>query len=279
MKTKLVTALVIFTILVLSAIPSLAARNITLPYEMKFDSGSITDLVWIKNGGTVTQISSGGWSGGYVKTTPPTSAPGGDGEYNALGYFYFSPVARLNIRFLMKVGTTYYSSLIGRINKFIDVWGTSNRYGIMGFNATYDGTFVTPGVWTSDYSAYYFNNNPDYAASREPYGLFRVSNAANHGGEWICYEYEINSTEGTTTITVTEADGTVTTIGPVTGRMPGTAMTNFLIGGYYNAHSVNNVNNYLSLDELKISNTRIGPPDGFVGGGILPPNNFRKTSP
>ena len=281
MKIKCLISLVIVAILI-STTPSMASRNISLPYEMKFDAGDdwTSDLVWIGGGGcttraSVTHQSSGGWSGGgHAKIIPPQVAccDGINGCMAALGSFVGFSTTRLNIRALYKLGPTYYSSYRdaggGLYNKFIDVHGGadgSTRFGILGL-VGYRTTYCRWGV-SADEGCYLYNANPVCHNNDPP--AFKYD-GTEHSGEWISVEYEIDSLADTTTIYITEADGTFTTWShrnTTSGNM-----NRIEIGGFYNPIFISDPGTYLLIDELKISNTYIGPPEGFVGKPAAPIN-------
>jgi hypothetical protein len=57
-------------------------------------------------------------------------------------------------------------------------------------------------------------------------------------------------------------------------------MNDFYIGGYHNGYFVSDPGTYMLIDELKISNSRIGTPSGFTGSAALsPPQNIRAILP
>jgi hypothetical protein len=265
--------------------PALAARSISFPFELKFDSGDnwTADLAWEDCGGTVTHVTLGCWSGGCAKITPPTSACAGggiNGGMASLGNFEGFSTERLNIRMLLKVGPTYYRSARdggGTLeNKFIDVHGGNDgnaRLGILGFQAHYTSEGPPP---NTDYYAFGPMSNPytEFVFASPPSGggiensPFRVSDTAHHGGEWICVEYEINTNADTTSVVITEANGNQTTI-----RTPSSNtgnMNRFYIGGYHNGFFVPDPDTYMLIDELKVSNTYIGPPPTFIGSVPTP---------
>lgn len=255
--------------------PSMASRDVSLPHEMKFDSGDdwTSDLVWVGGGEcttgcTVTHQSSGGWSGGHAKIIPPQVAccDAINGCMCALGSFTGFSTTRLNVRALYKLGPSYYSNYVnaggGLYNKFIDVHGgaeSGTRFGILGL-VGYDTDYCRWGV-SADEGCYLYNANPVCHNNDPP--AFKYD-GTEHSGEWISVEYEIDSLADTTTIYITEADGTLTTW-THTNTTSGN-MNRIEIGGFYNPIFTVDANTYLLVDELKISNTYIGPPTGFTGG-------------
>jgi hypothetical protein len=291
MKKTLLMAFVVCAVLILMAVPSMAARNINLPFELKFDGGDnwTADLAWAECGGTVTHVTSGCWSGGCAKITPPTSACTGggiNGGMASLGNFEGFSTERLNIRILLKVGPSYYRSARNgggsMVNKFIDVHSSSGaRFGILGFQAHFTSAGPPP---NTDYYAFGLMSVPSQSyvfASPPSRGWiedspFRVSDTANHGGEWICVEYEINAIADTTSVFITAANGNQTMISTSSSNTG--SMNLFVIGGYHNGYFVSDSSTYMLIDELKVSTARIGPPAGFTGGQaniIAAPSNLR----
>jgi len=193
----------------------------------------------------------------------------------ALGNFEGFSTARLNIRFLLKVGSAYYSSARNAggsmINKLIDVHGgVSTRFGVLGFQAHYTSDGPPP---DTDYYAFGASTNPSqnyvYGSppnSGEVYDSpFKIGDATHHGAEWICVEYEIDGDADTTSVFITESNGSQTTISAASTNTG--FMNVFYIGGYHNGYFVSDPGTYLLIDELRISDTYIGAPLGFTSGG------------
>jgi len=286
MRVKLLLALVIGTILVIATY-AMAARSITLPYEMKFNSGDdwTSALAWKGGGGcdtrcSITHQSTGGWSGGSAKIIPPQVAccDSINGCMCALGSFNGFSTARLNIRALYKFGPTYYSSFRnaggGLYNKFIDVHNTSGvRSGIFyligeGSASAWFGLFNGGCAW--------WNNTPGCRLGSPLVSL----TATQNNNQWISLEYELNS-GGVTKAYMYKSDGTYATW-TSQDTIPSGNMSQIEIGGFYNSIHAVDSGTWILIDELKISNTYIGPPEGFVGGGegeVSAPVNLRVISP
>jgi hypothetical protein len=270
-KLILIFSFITFSIMYLAGNAN-ADRTISLPYSTDFTTNNISDLVLQACGGTVT-YSSNGYSGGAVKITPPTSACAGggvNGGTTGIGWFGGFSVPRINIRFLIKVGPTYTASHRGYIqNKFVNVHGTggsSVRKGILTLD--YDSTgFTTPGVYPEPTNWTVYRSpgtiNADHVSSSSPFKIYDNSEKSN---VWVCFEYEINLTNETARLIITQANGTTTEI--ATASSPGGLNNAIMIGGYYNGYSVADDGNWLLIDNLSISATGyIGPPSGFASGG------------
>lgn len=243
------------------------ARTISLPYATNFTTDDLNDIRWTDCAATVTHSSSGGYAGtGASKHTPPTSAcTSENGGMSSIGNFEGFSTARLNVRFLIKFGSSYVTNKQGAVNKFIDVHdGSGTRYGILGLHK--EESTMSPAVCPYTSSWYVFRS-PGTADEDHYFANASLSwTDAILGGAWYCLEYEINTTAGTTTMWWTKADGTQTS---VTSPMDETGnMTTVYIGGYHNGYGTEDTNNYLLIDNLVISNTYIGPPAGFLTGDL-----------
>lgn len=257
-------------LLLVVALPSDAARTITLPYAENFTTDTLADIRWTSCAGASVIYSTEGWSGGAVKLIPPTDpCASGNGGMSAIGMFQGFSTNRFNVRFLMKVGPTYAASHRGLIqNKFLDVWGAnSDRQGILTLEYdTTGGAYFTPGVYPEPSNWTVFRSPGTVTEDHYHYNSpFKIFDGGVNSNVWVCYEYEINIAAGTATVTITKEDGTVATIYSVQSS-PSSTITNFYLGGYYNGYSVANSGNWLLIDNLAVSNTTIGPPAGFVGG-------------
>lgn len=242
-----------------------AERTISLPYSTTFDTDDLSDIAWTDCGATVTHSSTGGWSGGAVKMTPPTSAcSSGNGGMSTIGEFLGFSETRINVRFLIKFGSTYVANKQGGVNKFIDVHSSGGtRFGILGLHLA-DGPFMAPAVAPYPSAWYVFRSPGTEEADHDSANATIKWTDASLGGEWYCFEYEINAAGNTTTFYLTKSDGTQQTVTSETS-VAGNMYTLY-IGGYHNGYGTADANNYLLIDNLVISNTYIGPPEGFVGG-------------
>jgi len=254
-----------------------AGRDIELPFEEKFDSGDTwtADLAWVVNGATATHIpSSGCWSGGCAKFTPPYElSVGGNGTYCGMGQFHFDATTQFNVRLLVKLGPTFIETIdldTSTINKFIIVEGTS-RLGILGLCAPSDAYEDPPslvGLGPSDGGSGGYVYTHDYGDWRDgiPQNAeFKIGAIAGYINEWIAVEYELNSTTPHARMYIWTQDGVFN--GEViyldTPAIPSATYIDIL-GGYYNTRHLNqDSDTYMMIDELKMSNSYIGPPAGF----------------
>lgn len=250
-----------------------AERTISLPFELNFDSGNnwTQDLMWVEGTSTGTHITSGGgcWSGGCAKFTPPTR----DSD-NAAGFGRFTGLntRRLNIRFLMKIGTTWFSTARegeeGYGNKLIiNMASAGDRPMAILFPhraspyyyslAPCDGTICefqcggTPNC--------YWPNGNDTFTIEDGIGL------KDYAGQWVCIEHETDLAAGTVKLYIWTLGGELSGLYETQSRTGGGTVTGIdIIGGYYNEYHIADPNTYIMFDELKIDNKFIGPPPGFL---------------
>lgn len=272
------TLIVILSIL-LACSTAYAGRNITLPFEEKFDSGDTwtSDLLWVGNGGTGTHVASEGcWSGGCAKFTPPTSAVSMNGGVNGMGQFTGISTTRLNVRLLVKVGTTYYSTATnaggGVGNKFfIYLLDNASTRPMSIWQPNWIGEdvdYFSPGACNGTECLYQCGGTPDcYWPDGDDTFTWKNGVSGDYAGQWICMEFESDTSTGINTLYVWTQDGVLSGVYMQHSRTGGGNINTIdMIGGYYNHIHTNDANTYIMFDELKISNTYIGPPAGFVGG-------------
>ncbi len=259
---------------------AMAARNISLPFEERFDNGDTWthDLTWVACGGQATHYNSGGWQGGHADFKPPESpcTAGINGGMSTFGRLQGFSASQVNIRMLLRIGSTYYEDLRdgggGYINKFIDVHGgTGHRYGILTINR--GPGFLALGV-LGDHEVYRYVTGGQWIGDAE----FRIDeNGSNaYTDEWICLEYEIRPADNTTRVYIWTQDGRYNGYQIVTNRTQSGPISMIDIGGYYNTYLVNNNSNHLKFDDIRIDDSFIGPPAGFLSGGGSQADN---TSP
>ena len=268
---RIFTALSILLISLMLSVPAYSARNISLPFTENFDSSSYTvDLLFLTNGATHTYLESGGWSGGAAKFTPPTSA----GGYSGLGGFMELSGKVIHVRVLVKIGSTYLSTVhadgYGRQNKWtIVVRDNEGDRGMamLEYAAPDDGDY--PGM--PDYYTFGCceDNSCTYEGDPEqsfPYGLDSFK-STDYEGEWICIEYQYNLTAETSTAYIWTQDGVFNgEYHSYNYENGGAGDWDYIqiIGGYFNGyHSNQDSNTYIMFDELKIDTQYIGPPSGF----------------
>lgn len=238
-----------------------AARSIRLPFVEKFDTDTYQrDLVWITQGATHTWEPSGGWSGGAAKFTPPVTNEG----YSGLGSFTGLSGTHINVRFLIYHGSTYVENEALQ-NKALIIWrGTEQRP--MMISRPYN-DWMTYGACDGTTCRYQGGDFwPDGTDS------FRVGNPPNREAQWICVEFEADSSSGIINIYLHTQDGALS--GLYVSKTMGTPGEQWsyvdIIGGYFHPGGTADANNYFKIDELAISDRYIGPPQGFVTGARRP---------
>ena len=267
-KFKIIFFTIIFLGLFGWAGSSEAAKNITLPYEQKFDTNAYTSQeVWISEGATHTWQSGGCWSGGCAKFTPPYGPNQG---YSGLGQYTNLSGTQLNVRFLLLHGPTFREyAPPGTANKLVVL----NR-----------GTLLRPMLIYRTYSDSSWTSNPYmtigpcdgttckyYGGDFWPDGTdtYRIGNAPDHRElEWVSIEIEANAITGIIKLYIYTQDGELAGLYQTQTMTPGETWSYVdIIGGFWNSGGVQNADNYFMIDELKISNSYIGPPAGFIAGG------------
>ena len=266
-KTKIIFLSIIFLGLFGWA-GSSEAKTITLPYEQKFDTNAYTSQeVWISEGATHMWQSSGCWSGGCAKFTPPYGPNQG---YSGLGQYNNLSGTQLNVRFLLLHGPTFREyAPPGTANKLVVL----NR-----------GTLLRPMLIYRTYSDSSWTSNPYmtigpcdgttckyYGGDFWPDGTdtYRIGNAPDHRElEWVSIEIEANAITGIIKLYIYTQDGELAGLYQTQTMTPGETWSYVdIIGGFWNSGGVQNADNYFMIDELKISNSYIGPPAGFIAGG------------
>lgn len=279
MNKKLLTSFIICMTLVISSGTSMS-RSITLPYEMKFDSGyDWGDLKWVVNNATGNHVTSGCWSGGCAKFTPPTVAlPAGNGRYSGLGSFEFINTKQINVRVLVKIGPTYETTArdsgYGYQNKFIIV--TRNDSGERGMTILERQPYSTPHYWSFGACQ---DNDCKYqcgglTCSRpNGYDLFK---SIEHSGEWFCLELESDLSAAISRVYIWTQDGSLNGLYSTytLTDLAGYYNSIQIIGGFFNGIHTLDPNAYVMFDELIISNNYIGPPIDFVLKIPRPPNDL-----
>jgi len=253
MKKAVCTSLILLLILWSSG--ASAGRNISLPFEEKFDTFSYQDFIWITSGATHSWESNGGWRGGAARFTPPA----GDLEgYSGLGQFTGLGGTQINVRFLIYYGSAYVENENLQNKVIIINRGAQQRPMII--SRIYN-DWMTFGACDGTTCRYEGGDFWPNGVER-----FRVGNPPNREMEWICIEFEANSVTGIINLYVHTQDGVLT--GLNVSQQMAVAGDQFsfvdIIGGFFHAGGVPNANNYFKIDELAISNSYIGPPPGFV---------------
>jgi len=241
---------------------------ITLPFEEKFDAPVYKTGVWTSGGGTHAWVENGGWRGGAAKFRAADQFMANVG----LGQFTGLNTARLNIRFLVKFGSTMTNYDTGKGGKFLIINRASQRdeHRVIVMMHSYLDENWDIGVGN--------NISPVYP---NPV-IFNINQNEN---VWICMELEADITTGTIKYWITKQDGSwnerLYLQVPLTD--PGVSNWDYidLIGGPGGLSTGADQNAYWMFDEVKISNSYIGPPPGFVQNSTTPnyPNIISITPP
>jgi hypothetical protein len=262
-----------FVLAALIITPSIAycERNIpSLPHEERFDENTYQDIVWVTSSGGATHewISDGGWRGGAAKFHPPVTSDGraGLGQFTRINNS--AGTEQLNIRFLV-----YHGSEWGRVrtNNKVTIMNRTDGYArpMIGAMRKHENNYRTYApcdntVCKFEGGDYWPDGTDSLKLGQQP--EFRSE-------EWISVELEANVRTGMMRLYVNTQDGDVSGLyveksleeSPVG---PGTPLLHYIdiIGGWFNAGTPYHRDTYYKIDELVISDTYIGPPDGFVGG-------------
>lgn len=257
----------------LASTSALASRTISsLPWSESFSANNYGDLVWITQGATHTFVPTGGYQGGgAAKFTGPNSE-----GYSGIGQVILRAGLRptqMNVRFLIWHGRTYNALSGGGKLLIMNREGNRGRpmliygdpAGVRSIAAC-DGTvcaFRNQANGQIDLTSY-------WADGRERLKLGSGTNARSH--EWISIEAEGNTAGGgTLTLYIDTQDGQFRDVyltRPLNdSRGGGQWFMTDIIGGYMNRGPVRtDPENYFIIDELAVSDRRIGPPAGFRGG-------------
>lgn len=254
---------------------------VTLPYMQDF-----TNNLWVnefkgaaaaRNGATVTHITSGCYSGGCAKVTPPTTG-NPDGTYGGIGEVQYSGVARIHIRFLIKVGPTFPGCMTqtqGGRGKFI-LMDYPSRTGMFKFNTSSDGT--------GKYMAFAVMDDGDVdwysASSADPSAASLKFRNGVRTGEWICVEYWHDTNTDRTGLYLWTQDGVYNGVQFSVATNHSVSGAGFSFSYWNNYCSGGDSNSYLLFDNLAVSTSFIGPPEGFskqLPSPPAPPENLNVT--
>lgn len=249
-------------------------RNISLPFEEKFDSSNYQDLLWISSGATHSWDSTGGWRGGAARFTPPVGNAEG---YSGLGQFTGLSGTQINVRFLIYHGSAYIEN--ERLQNKVIIINRGVEQRPMIISRVYDDqTYMTYGACDGTTCRYEGGDFWPDGTDR-----LRIGNPPGREMEWVCIEFEANSATGVNNLYVHTQDGVLS--GLYVSKPMGTAGEEWsavdIIGGFFHAGGVANANNYFKIDELAISNRYIGPPQGFLAASRRPaqPKNIYIVEP
>lgn len=264
-------------------LPSLAWGQL---YTQNFDTSSWTSTlcdVDSGNGGACEHVTEGCYSGGCARITLPTTLIDKGGMWQGgncgLSGITFTATGHLNVRFLVKFSANYDNATNAGQNKLLVATGTGERPMIIMETQTYfyttkyytfsatednDTTFECGGngccgedKWPHTTCSYYYDN-PDGEDAFKSY---------NYEDQWISVELEYDTTANTSKVYLTTLDGAFNGLYVTRSLERSSGATYNAIenlGGYHS--SVYNSNTYVYFDNIVVSNSYIGPPDGFVGG-------------
>jgi hypothetical protein len=252
-----------------------AASAQSLPIQHNFDAPYAASLVQVSAGCTHSYVASGGWRGGAIKFTPPTTAEGSCGLWPFVtGSLPVPAPEQVNVRFLIYHGSSWQE--YGPNNKLVILNRANNggRPMIITQDNT-DGTapFETLGV--CDGTVCKYDSNEGYARGNERLRIGNSPFAREH--QWISVELEANTRTGMIRLYVDTQDGTLR--GLYSERYmddtgPGGTWTFGCVGCYMAQATRSDPENYFMIDEVVTNSRYIGPPAGFAGGvQPRPPTN------
>ena len=270
-------------ILVLSSILIVANSSFgysinSYPYNERFDTEAyVNQLVYLTGDASHVWVPNGGWRGGAAKFFPPSQSD----RYGGLGAFALRSAGdntQINLRFLIKHGSTYASSLSDG-NKMIIIHRESQDGTDMGSSSRVMSIEKKYGSGASTFTGYSACSNIHCQYENRLWWLegnetFRIG-AQDRAEEWISVEIEANTVTGDLKLYIDTQDGqfsgqfvelNLQDEGPGLG---GIWSYISVIGGYWSA-SAPDPDNYFMIDELVIDSSYIGPPEGFVGAGAAP---------
>lgn len=247
-----------------------ASRNITLPFDERFETSSWTsDLRWAGQGGTATWDEGGGWrNSGAVKITPPTLNEG----YAGLGSFLgFGNQTRFNVRFLAMFGSSYAQAQ--GVKHIIVLRGEGSALRPMEIENANLINGELRKFWAPCLGTTCALRNPNNRTD-QPFYVSRTSRV----NEWVSIELETDLVAGRVNLYIHTQDGQVSGLyssydmnlqeDPPFTSYPVTQLQGigFYWGppGEYAPVGSRDENTYMKIDELKIDNRYIGPPTGFL---------------
>lgn len=269
--------------------PAWAARSITLPFALNFDTYDYSDLVWLSATATHTHITSGCYSGGCAKFTPPTVD---SDNVASLGQFTGLNIStQLNIRFLVYFGTTWATTVAsgseGYGDKLLIVLASGGRRPMIVLYRYNPSTphYMAPGACDdADGCNYECGGTPDcyWPDGDDAFTIHDGIGLSDFAGQWVSMELQINVPAQTIGLYIYTRNGEISGLYKQVSRSTTSNLTGIdLLGGYYNQyHTGIDSNTYMLFDELRIQTSYIGPPAGFVGGDTTAPTvTFTTSSP
>jgi hypothetical protein len=244
-------------------IPS--GTDITLPYTLDFDSGfdSLDGLISATKGAVVTAEDSQCWRGGCAKFVPAEQ----NNSYAGIGGFNFPENPnRVHVRYLIFYGPDYLTNLQRRHKHILIHRGSdvSSDRGMIYAWKTIDGSGDLS-LGACDNTDCRYEDGKDRPDGTESFLV------ADHLSEWISVEAVFDTEHHIVQLYVTTQDGTLfnhllaqTNIHSIDNVSQDYWARISLIGGYMDWGTTASHGMYWLLDEVEMSSSYIGPPDGFV---------------
>lgn len=257
-----------------------AARNVTLPHTETFDTlSSITDIARSgPAGATVTWLPNVSWDGGgAVRIAPVTNTEG----YGGIGGFTGFSATRLNLRFLIKIGSNFAG--VATMDKLVIInraAGVPSRRAMIfdAMNNVDEAGGARAMVYSPCLGTVCVGPDPSRPRSN-PFYVTRTHNV----DEWFVFEYEVDLPNKRLNLYIWSRDGRYS--GLYASRDMATGLDNEGafnsasdpvinvegIGWYWHPPeeraplSVRDANTYIMIDDVAIDNRFIGPPRNFLG--------------
>jgi hypothetical protein len=253
------------------------STTVNFPYTLDFDAGPSTleAMYAASSGASVVQQTAQCWSGGCARFTPAEAS----NSYAALGGFQFSSNPQVvHIRYLIYFGPDYANRLDSR-HKHIII----HRYGDLGLNPPADnsddrGMIYVWHTGTGDLSMGACDNTDCRfeGGSTRPDGDESLL-ISERPAEWIALEAVFDSVTHTASLYATTRDGDLNelligqkTLHPTTNAADDYWYALSVFGAFIDLGTDASPGMYFLLDEIVMDDDHIGPPAGFIDGGVAP---------
>jgi hypothetical protein len=269
---KLLMLIVVLLFLVASPL------NAATLWEMNFDASGdwIPEYQVLETGcipaagrAEVTHVTTDCYSGGCMKVVPPKGvcAGNGNGGIGGVGNLSYTAANEVHFRFLIKFGSTFNSMSSGGVIKFL-LADFPDRDGILGLIECTSGTcpesnYMCFGPSAADGNYAFCDPDTCRGWVEDCPENARIT-AARHPG-WIAVEYYVNNSANEVGIYMWSQNGLLNGYNYHVHSSVPYNNSGFYIS-YYNGYGTADANNYYLLDSLKVADSYIGPPAGFVGG-------------
>jgi len=251
------------------------AININLPYTNNFTTDQdLSDVYFFDAGGgsiVYARETSGGYgdNGSCIKGVLQNH---GSDDQSGLGEIHWGtagdPENQINIGFMFWAGPDFVDVHGGGHHKMVLLWG-GNRARMTSREYYTDYRTFAPCISAGGGCTFY----QDAAKNPDGSDTYRINDYAE---EWIYIEFEVIASTHVRVYIYTQ-DGTFngeyeTTEGDdeIQNSSVSAPYAINLLFGYWEGLSGVTSDAYLKLDDLKISTSFIGPPDGFTDGGADP---------